>query len=456
LPRYCFADFILSPRRRVLTRAGRELRLIPRYFDLLVFLVERRHEAVHRRDIFDRVWNDVVVSDSALSQAIRTLRRTLGDDSREPAYIRTVARHGYRFVFANVVEEEDDGDWQATEPASEAGQSPAADPFEPLLQRLTGHALSAEDEQDQRDAAERLHALGTAEALARLAVRPRHAFARALLRDTRWDAPSAGAVPLVGQPGFLTAAAVLVGLRLRRTAQLAAARGIGASLGAAVAGVVAGAVGGLMLAGAPGSDAPVAVAAVLAVIGAFGGAVGGGGIGSGISVGEATARSGRGVAIVAGGALGGTFVGYLVQWLARWSLTTLVGVRVAVGGGLEGLVLGSAAGLGYAFATRRLEGGLAAPRGGRRLTTATLTALTCAIAGLAISAKGRPLMGGTIHAIAEASAGSQAVLTPLGRLIGDPDFGPLTRTVIGTGEAALFGFGLAIGLTRRPRLVRNG
>jgi hypothetical protein len=70
--------------------------------------------------------------------------------------------------------------------------------------------------------------------------------------------------------------------------------------------------------------------------------------------------------------------------------------------------------------------------------------------------KGRPLMGGTIHAIAEASAGSQAVLTPLGRLIGDPDFGPLTRAVIGTGEAALFGFGLAIGLTRRPRLIRNG
>lgn len=456
MPRYRFADFILSPRRRVLTRTGRELRLIPRYFDLLVFLVERRHEAVHRRDIFDRVWNDVVVSDSALSQAIRTLRRTLGDDSREPAYIRTVARYGYRFVFANVVEEEDDGDWRATEPASEAGQPPVTDPFEPLLQRLTGPAVSAEDEQDQRDAAERLHALGTAEALARLGVRPGHAFARALLRDTRWDAPSAGAVPLVGQPGFLTAAAVLVGFRLRRTAQLAAARGIGASLGAAAAGVVAGAVGGLMLASAPGSDAPVAVAAVLALIGAFGGAVGGGGIGSGISVAEATARSGRGVAIVAGAALGGTFVGYLVQWLARWSLTTLVGVRVAVGGGLEGLVLGSAAGLGYAFATRRLEGGLAAPRGGRRLTTATLTALTCAIAGLAISLKGRPLMGGTIHAIAEASAGSQAVLTPLGRLIGDPDFGPLTRAVIGTGEAALFGFGLAIGLTRRPRLVRNG
>ena len=80
--RYRFSDFTLSPRRRLLLREGREVPLIPRYFDLLVMLVERRHEAVHRRDIFDRVWSDVVVSDSALSQAIRTIRRTLGDDSR--------------------------------------------------------------------------------------------------------------------------------------------------------------------------------------------------------------------------------------------------------------------------------------------------------------------------------------------------------------------------------------
>ena len=106
--RYRFGEFIVSPRRRVLVRNGREQPLIPRYFDLLVFLIEHRSEAVHRRDIFDCVWNDVVVSDSALSQAIRTIRRVLGDDSRAPRFVRTVSRHGYRFVFADVVEEDDD------------------------------------------------------------------------------------------------------------------------------------------------------------------------------------------------------------------------------------------------------------------------------------------------------------------------------------------------------------
>src|SRR5690606_11813213 len=88
-------------------RDGREVPLIPRYFDLLVLLIERRHEAVHRREIFDRVWTDATVSDSALSQAIRTVRRTLGDDSQEPRFIRTVSRHGYQFVLADVIEEED-------------------------------------------------------------------------------------------------------------------------------------------------------------------------------------------------------------------------------------------------------------------------------------------------------------------------------------------------------------
>ena len=65
-----------------------------------MLLVERRHEAVHRREIMGTVWSDVVVSDSALTQAIRTIRRALDDDPREPRFIRTVSRHGYRFVGA--------------------------------------------------------------------------------------------------------------------------------------------------------------------------------------------------------------------------------------------------------------------------------------------------------------------------------------------------------------------
>ena len=65
--RYRFSAFTLSPQRRLLLRDGREVPLIPRYFDLLLLLIERRREAVHRREIFDHAWSDVIVSDSALS-----------------------------------------------------------------------------------------------------------------------------------------------------------------------------------------------------------------------------------------------------------------------------------------------------------------------------------------------------------------------------------------------------
>ena len=61
-------------------------------------------------------------------------------------------------------------------------------------------AANAGEEEEQREAAEVLHALGTSEALRRLGTRPRHAFARALLRDTRWDAAEAGPVPTASDP----------------------------------------------------------------------------------------------------------------------------------------------------------------------------------------------------------------------------------------------------------------
>jgi DNA-binding winged helix-turn-helix (wHTH) protein len=453
VPRYRFRDFILSPRRRMLVHGVHERPLIPRYFDLLVFLIERRHEAVHRRDIFERVWNDVIVSDSALSQAIRTIRRTLGDDSRAPRFIRTVSRHGYRFVFPDVLEEEDNDEWPITERPPDVAEpvaGPAADLFEPLLQRVTAVATDASDAEDQREAAELLHGLGTSQALQRLGTRRRHAFARALLRDTRWDAADAGRVPILGQPAPIATTIALISLRLRRAARIAAARWAGASAGGGLAGIVGGATGGLILAAAPGSAAPLAIVPVLAVIGGCCGAAGGAGVGAGLSVAEAVSRSQRTISLVCGAALGGGIVGSTVQWFGRWCLAVLMGLRVHTGGGLEGFVIGGAAGLGYSLATARPGDGLAAPRGRRRLSVAVVVAGACGLGALAVSLGGRPLVGGTVQAIAQASQGSQVTLTPLGALIGEPDFGPITRAVIGTGEGALFGLGLAIGLTRRP------
>jgi DNA-binding winged helix-turn-helix (wHTH) protein len=449
MQRYRFGEFVLSPRRRLLVRNGREQPLIPRYFDLLVFLVERRGDAVNRREIFDRVWSDVVVSDGALSQAIRTIRRVLDDDSREPRFVRTVSRHGYQFVFVGVTEEEDNGGWpDRTAPVPMEAAS--ADLYGPLIQQITHVPASRTEEEEQREAAERLHALGTAEVLRRLA--GGHPFARALLRDTRWDTAEAGRVPIFGQPDAISVAWHLARLRLRRGVGIAAARWTTTSIGGGVAGMVGGALGGLLLAVAPGSVAPAAVVPVLAVIGAGCGSFAAAGVGAGLSIAESLVRSRRTLALIAGGAVGGGLVGLLVQFIGRWTLAVLVGVDAPVKGGLEGLVIGGGTGLGFAVATAHVNGGLAAPQGLSRLRAAMMTAAACGVAALGLSMAGRSLVGGTIHAITQASSGGQAVLTPLGRLLGEPGFGDVTAALISTGEGVFFGLGLALGLTYRRRI----
>jgi DNA-binding winged helix-turn-helix (wHTH) protein len=449
--RYRFGEFCVSPARRLLLRSGHEVAVIPRYLDLLILLLERRHEAIHRREIFETVWSDVVVSDGALSQAVRTLRRALGDDSREPVFIRTVSRHGYRFVFDGVVEEADeDRGALLTPPAPAAPPAPrpaSGDPFEDALEKLLRH----EDADDSREAAEALHALGTAEALRRLDRRPGHEAARALLRDARWDVPGAGPVPLIGAPGGLTAAGILIAMRLRRALRVAERRWAAASGGGAAAGAVAGALGGLALRLAPGSHAPASVAVTLALVGAIVGGLGAAGVGAGLAAAEAVARSWRGPALVLAGGVGGGLVGALSNLVGRWLLEGLFGREVsAVGGGLEGLGIGAAAGLGYALATPRREGGMATARGGERLRTAAITALSCAAAAVAITALGGHLAGTSLNFLARSFQGSQVGLAPLARMLGEPELGRLTRAVIGAGEGAFFGFGLALGLTRRP------
>src|SRR5690348_10293301 len=46
----------------------------------------------------DEVWRGIPVTDEALTQCIRTLRRQLGDDASKPRFIETVPKHGYRFI----------------------------------------------------------------------------------------------------------------------------------------------------------------------------------------------------------------------------------------------------------------------------------------------------------------------------------------------------------------------
>jgi DNA-binding winged helix-turn-helix (wHTH) protein len=115
-----FDCFLLDPRGRRLRREGEPVELNARYLDALALLVREQGNLVTKDRFFEEVWSGVPVTDEALTQCIRTLRRQLGDDASSPRFIETVPKHGYRFIAP--VERADEA------PRTGNGAGPAARP----------------------------------------------------------------------------------------------------------------------------------------------------------------------------------------------------------------------------------------------------------------------------------------------------------------------------------------
>lgn len=94
----CFDEFTLDLANRRLTRSGVQVELGARYFDALVLLVTEAGSLVSKDRFMEEIWRGIPVTDEALTQCIRTLRRALGDDASSPRFIQTVPKHGYRFL----------------------------------------------------------------------------------------------------------------------------------------------------------------------------------------------------------------------------------------------------------------------------------------------------------------------------------------------------------------------
>lgn len=105
--RYQFDDFTVDPADRSLCRSGAAIELGNRYFDALALLLRERGRLVSKDRFMAEVWRGVPVTDEALTQCIRALRRLLGDDAARPRFIETVPKHGYRFIGAVEVVESD-------------------------------------------------------------------------------------------------------------------------------------------------------------------------------------------------------------------------------------------------------------------------------------------------------------------------------------------------------------
>lgn len=96
--RYLFDEFELDLSTRELRKKGRVLHLDRRPLQLLSYLIQNRHRVVSNAELLTRVWRIEAISASAIPTTIRTIRIALGDTAASQQMIRTVPRHGYRFI----------------------------------------------------------------------------------------------------------------------------------------------------------------------------------------------------------------------------------------------------------------------------------------------------------------------------------------------------------------------
>jgi len=334
--RFSFDRFRLDPQDRRLWRDDEPIEINSRYLDALALLVREQGRLVSKDRFLDEVWRGVPVTDEALTQCMKTLRRQLGDDAARPQFIETVPKHGYRFIAP--------------------------------VEAVDGSAI--------------------------LAARPRQ--------------------PTQDWRHFLLL-------------------GAGGTIGGGIAGLIGGIFYGFAGASQPlqpgmGAASILLVMTCLTILVAL---IGAAGVAFGIAAVGSVKRPWSEWNIL-GGAAGGLIVGALTKLLGLDAFNLLFGQAPGdITGATEGLILGAAVGLGTWLAAR--------PSGVPRLRHGVaLSALAGGIAGAIVPMLGGRLMGGSLALLADSFANSRLRLDQIGQLFGEQGFGPISQSVTGCLEGALF------------------
>lgn len=95
---YRFADILFDPDEAQLLRGGQPVALQPKVHAALHLFLQRPLEIISKEELLGALWPGAHVSEEVLTQIIWKLRRALGDDPREPRFLGTVARRGYRLL----------------------------------------------------------------------------------------------------------------------------------------------------------------------------------------------------------------------------------------------------------------------------------------------------------------------------------------------------------------------
>lgn len=95
---FSFSDFIVDPQANLLIKKTSEKRLEPKVISLLILLASNDNKVISKQQIRDSLWPNVIVGDETIARTIFALRQALTDDAKNPTYIETIPKKGYRFL----------------------------------------------------------------------------------------------------------------------------------------------------------------------------------------------------------------------------------------------------------------------------------------------------------------------------------------------------------------------
>jgi DNA-binding winged helix-turn-helix (wHTH) protein len=92
---YSFGEFTLDLDRGALLKAGADIKLRPKSFEMLSYLVERHGRLVSKDELLNAIWGHTVVTEDAVTHCVTDIRKALHDQSKKS--LRTIPRRGYIF-----------------------------------------------------------------------------------------------------------------------------------------------------------------------------------------------------------------------------------------------------------------------------------------------------------------------------------------------------------------------
>src|SRR5947199_3553072 len=98
--RYLFADCLLDTQCYLLRRAGQSIRLRPKVFRALTYLLTHRDRVIPKQELCEQVWSAQAVSDATIENCLKAIRQAIGDNGQAQRLIETRYGQGYRFIAA--------------------------------------------------------------------------------------------------------------------------------------------------------------------------------------------------------------------------------------------------------------------------------------------------------------------------------------------------------------------